>query len=171
MSCSISLTIRTHRASMSTECLMVLQPIRRLKRHIEQREPRKRLAPGRFAVDYDYCSLPPRHSRSSLPVLDTICISSNRCIITTRSFSSATGLPIRWGDVKWRDPLGFQEGSDSVRSWTTQTRSDSSQAANSIRLSIVGHPRWHFGRAFTNVTMYKRVGKSANITQHPGCQW
>ncbi len=47
----------------------------------------------------------------------------------------------------------------------------SSQSANSIRLRSWAIHDGILGQPFTNVTMYKRVGKLANINTAPGCTW
>jgi hypothetical protein len=47
----------------------------------------------------------------------------------------------------------------------------SSQAAESIRLRSWAIHDGILGEPFTNVTMYKSVGKSANIDSAPGCKW
>jgi hypothetical protein len=66
---------------------------------------------------------------------------------------------------------GFQKGGELSGRLDASNPFRSSQATNSIRLrswaihdSILGEP-------FTDVTMYKRVGKSANISTTPGCEW
>lgn len=45
------------------------------------------------------------------------------------------------------------------------------RAMNSIRLRSWAVHDGILGEPFANVTMYKRVGKSANITTTPGCEW
>lgn len=47
----------------------------------------------------------------------------------------------------------------------------SSQAANSIRLRSWAIHDGILGEPFTKVTMYKQVGKSAQISTTPGCDW
>jgi len=47
----------------------------------------------------------------------------------------------------------------------------SSKAANSIRLRSWAIHDGILGEPFTNVTMYKRVGKSADINTSSGCEW
>jgi len=47
----------------------------------------------------------------------------------------------------------------------------SSKAANSIRLRSWAIHDGVLGEPFTNVTMYKRVGVSANINTATGCEW
>ncbi|HJR78655.1 MAG TPA: hypothetical protein VJ821_01205, partial [Anaerolineales bacterium] len=46
-----------------------------------------------------------------------------------------------------------------------------SAAANSIRLRSWAIHDGILGEPFTNVTMYKRVGKSANLDTASGCEW
>ena len=46
-----------------------------------------------------------------------------------------------------------------------------SKASNSIRLRSWAIHDGLLGEPFTNVTMYKRVGISANIKTTPGCEW
>jgi hypothetical protein len=46
-----------------------------------------------------------------------------------------------------------------------------SKAANSIRLRSWAIHDGVLGKPFTNVTMYKHVGKSANINTAAGCEW
>jgi hypothetical protein len=66
---------------------------------------------------------------------------------------------------------GFQEGGELHRRLDGSSPFRSSQAANSIRLrSWAIHDRI-LEEPFTNVTMYKRVGKSAEISTTPGCEW
>jgi len=45
------------------------------------------------------------------------------------------------------------------------------EAAGSIRLRSWAIHDGILGEAFTDVTMYKRVGKSAGISTCPGCEW
>ena len=47
----------------------------------------------------------------------------------------------------------------------------SSAAADSIRLRSWAIHDGILGEPFTNVTMYKQIGKSANISTAPGCEW
>ena len=66
---------------------------------------------------------------------------------------------------------GFQNGGD------LQTQLDGSnlfrqpEAANSIRKRSWAIHDGLLGEPFTNVTMYKRVGKSAGINTTPNCVW
>jgi hypothetical protein len=66
---------------------------------------------------------------------------------------------------------GFQEGGDLCLQLSDSNPFRSSQAANSIRLRSWAIHDGLLGEPFTNVTMYKRVGKSANISTTPGCAW
>ncbi len=64
----------------------------------KQREPRWKTGfTGRFAVDYDYCSLLPRHSRSSSPASVTKCISSNRLYKRNAVIFERYGFAYQWG--------------------------------------------------------------------------
>lgn len=45
------------------------------------------------------------------------------------------------------------------------------EAAHSIRLRSWAIHDGILGEPYTNVTMYKRIGKSANISTTPGCEW
>lgn len=66
---------------------------------------------------------------------------------------------------------GFQEGGDLRRQLDDLNPFRSSRAANSIRLRSWAIHDGILGEPFTNVTMYKRVGKSAEISTTPGCDW
>ena len=66
---------------------------------------------------------------------------------------------------------GFQEAGELRGRLDDSNRFRSSQAANSIRLRSWAIHDGILGEPFTNVTMYKRVGKSANISTTPGCEW
>jgi hypothetical protein len=66
---------------------------------------------------------------------------------------------------------GFQEGGELRRQLNTGNPFRSLQAADSIRLRSWAIHDGILGEPFTNVTMYKRVGKSAGITSAPGCKW
>jgi hypothetical protein len=66
---------------------------------------------------------------------------------------------------------GFQEGGELFRSLDDANPFRSSPAANSIRLRSWAIHDGILGEPFTNVTMYKRIGTSANLTTTPGCQW
>jgi hypothetical protein len=66
---------------------------------------------------------------------------------------------------------GFQTGGELCARLDDSNPFRSSQAANSIRLRSWAIHDGILDEPFTNVTMYKRVGKSANISTTPGCQW
>ncbi|HEX2998154.1 MAG TPA: hypothetical protein VHP14_25240 [Anaerolineales bacterium] len=66
---------------------------------------------------------------------------------------------------------GFQEGGELYQRLDGSTPFRSRAAANSIRLRSWAIHDGILGEPFTNVTMYKQVGKSANITTTPGCDW
>ena len=66
---------------------------------------------------------------------------------------------------------GFQEGGELCQRLNGSNPFRSSQAANSIRLRSWAIHDGILGEPFTNVTMYKRVRKSANISTTPGCEW
>jgi hypothetical protein len=68
---------------------------------------------------------------------------------------------------------GFQEGGELHQRLDASGANPfrSSDAANSIRLRSWAIHDGILGEPFTNVTMYKRVGKSANISTTPGCEW
>src|SRR5512138_3281613 len=65
----------------------------------------------------------------------------------------------------------FQEGGELYQRLDDSTPFRSRAAANSIRLRSWAIHDGILGEPFTNVTMYKQVGKSANITTTPGCDW
>jgi hypothetical protein len=66
---------------------------------------------------------------------------------------------------------GFQEGGELHQRLDDSNPFRSSHAANSIRLRSWAIHDGLLGEPFTNVTMYKRVEKSANISTTPGCEW
>lgn len=66
---------------------------------------------------------------------------------------------------------GFQEGGELSQRLDGSNPFRSSQAANSIRLRSWAIHDGILGEPYTNVTMYKRVGKSAEISTTPGCEW
>jgi len=66
---------------------------------------------------------------------------------------------------------GFQEGCELHQKLDDSNPFQSAQAANSIRLRSWAIHDGILGEPFTNVTMYKRVGKSANISTTLGCDW
>jgi hypothetical protein len=66
---------------------------------------------------------------------------------------------------------GFQEGGELHRRLDGSNPFRSPQAANSIRLRSWAIHDGILGEPYTDVTMYKRVGKSAGISTTPGCDW
>jgi hypothetical protein len=66
---------------------------------------------------------------------------------------------------------GFQEGGELSQKLDNSNLFRVSNAANSIRLRSWAIHDGILGEPFTNVTMYKRVGKSAGINTTPGCAW
>ncbi len=66
---------------------------------------------------------------------------------------------------------GFQKGGELYQRLDNSNPFRSLQAASSIRLRSWAIHDGILGEPFTNVTMYKQVGKSANITTTPGCEW
>jgi hypothetical protein len=66
---------------------------------------------------------------------------------------------------------GFQNGGELHQRLNAENPFRPSQAANSIRLRSWAIHDGILGEAFTNVTMYKQVGKSAGIKTTPGCDW
>lgn len=66
---------------------------------------------------------------------------------------------------------GFQLGGELRQKLDNSTPFRSSHAANSIRLRSWAIHDGILGEPFTNVTMYKSVGKSAGISTTPGCKW
>lgn len=66
---------------------------------------------------------------------------------------------------------GFQQGGELSQKLDDSNPFRLSNAANSIRLRSWAIHDGILGEPFTNVTMYKRVGKSANISTAPGCVW
>jgi len=66
---------------------------------------------------------------------------------------------------------GFAEGGGLQQKLDDSNAFRSRNAANSIRLRSWAIHDGLLGEPFTNVTMYKRVGISANISTTPGCKW
>jgi len=66
---------------------------------------------------------------------------------------------------------GFAEGGVLSQRLDDSKPFRSPKAANSIRLRSWAIHDGILGEPFTNVTMYKRVGISANINTTPGCEW
>jgi hypothetical protein len=67
--------------------------------------------------------------------------------------------------------LEFQEGGQLSERLDGSNPFRSSKAANSIRLRSWAIHDGILGEPFTNVTMYKRAGKSANINTTAGSEW
>jgi len=66
---------------------------------------------------------------------------------------------------------GFQQGGELSQRLDDSNLFRSSKAMNSIRLRSWAIHDGIMGEPFTNVTMYKRVGISANINTTTGCEW
>jgi hypothetical protein len=66
---------------------------------------------------------------------------------------------------------GFHEGGDLYPLLDDSNPFRSSKAGNRIRLRSWAIHDGILGEPFTNVTMYKRVGKMAGINTTPGCEW
>ena len=66
---------------------------------------------------------------------------------------------------------GFQKGRELYQRLDGSTPFRSSGAANSIRLRSWAIHDGILGEPFTDITMYKRVGKSADISTTAGCDW
>ena len=66
---------------------------------------------------------------------------------------------------------GFQSGGDLQAQLTGSNPFRQPEAANSIRKRSWAIHDGILGEPFTNVTMYKRVGKSAGINTTPDCTW
>lgn len=66
---------------------------------------------------------------------------------------------------------GFAEGGALRHQLNGSTPFRTMKAANSIRLRSWAIHDGVLGEPFTNVTMYKRVGTSANINTTEGCTW
>ena len=67
--------------------------------------------------------------------------------------------------------VGFQEGGELRSRLDNSNPFRSSLATNSIRLRSWAIHDGILGEPFTEVTMYKRVAKAANVTTTPGCEW
>jgi len=65
----------------------------------------------------------------------------------------------------------FQEGGQLSQRLDGSNPFRSSKAANSIRLRSWAIHDGILGEPFTNVTMYKRVGQSAELNTTSGCDW
>lgn len=66
---------------------------------------------------------------------------------------------------------GFQAGGNLAALLDGSTPFRQPEAANSIRRRSWAIHDGILGEPFTNVTMYKRLGKHAGITTTPGCEW
>jgi hypothetical protein len=66
---------------------------------------------------------------------------------------------------------GFQPGGEYHQKLNGSTPFRSANAANSIRLRSWAIHDGILGEPFTDVTMYKRVGKIATVSTTPGCAW
>jgi hypothetical protein len=66
---------------------------------------------------------------------------------------------------------GFSAGGDLLNRLDGSNVFRQLAAANNIRLRSWAIHDGLLGEPFTNVTMYKRVGKSAGISTCPGCDW
>jgi len=66
---------------------------------------------------------------------------------------------------------GFREGGELSQKLDGSSPFRSPMAANSIRLRSWAIHDGILGEPFTNVTMYKRVGKSADINTTSGSEW
>ena len=66
---------------------------------------------------------------------------------------------------------GFQPGGELSQKLDDSNPFRSSKAINSIRLRSWAIHDGIMGEPFTNVTMYKRVGISANVSTTSGCKW
>lgn len=66
---------------------------------------------------------------------------------------------------------GFQEGGELHRQLDDSNPFRRKAAANSIRLRSWAIHDGILGEPFTDVTMYKRIAKSADISTTPGCEW
>jgi hypothetical protein len=66
---------------------------------------------------------------------------------------------------------GFQEGGEFYQALGDSNPFRCSAAAHSIRFRSWAIHDGILGEPFTDVTMYKRLGKYANISTTPGCEW
>ena len=66
---------------------------------------------------------------------------------------------------------GFQPGGELSQKLDDANLFRSSKATNSIRLRSWAIHDGIMGEPFTNVTMYKRVGVSGNVSTTSGCKW
>lgn len=70
-----------------------------------------------------------------------------------------------------RIEAGFSDHGDLLKRLNSSTPFREVEAAKSVRLRSWAIHDGILGEPFTNVTMYKRVGKSADISTCPGCAW
>jgi len=70
-----------------------------------------------------------------------------------------------------RIETGFADGGELLNKLDGSTPFRQREAAHSIRLRSWAIHDGTLGEPFTNVTMYKRIGKSAGITTCPSCTW
>lgn len=66
---------------------------------------------------------------------------------------------------------GFQPGGDLYAHLDDSSPFRKPDAANSIRKRSWAIHDGILGEPFTNVTMYKRIGRSAGVSTTPGCEW
>ncbi len=66
---------------------------------------------------------------------------------------------------------GFSEGGEYAPLLNGSNPFRRPEAVNSIRLRSWAIHDGILGEPFTNVTMYKRIGKSAGVNTTPGCNW
>jgi acetoin utilization protein AcuC len=66
---------------------------------------------------------------------------------------------------------GFQEEGEFQQGLDGSNPFRSTSAANSIRLRSWAIHDGILGEPFTDVTMYKRIGKTADVNTTPGCEW
>lgn len=66
---------------------------------------------------------------------------------------------------------GFQPGGDLLARLDGSTPFRQPEAANSIRRRSWAIHDGLLGEPFTDVTMYKRLGKHAGVSTTPGCEW
>lgn len=66
---------------------------------------------------------------------------------------------------------GFAEGGALRQKLDDSSPFRSPAAADSVRLRSWAIHDGILGEPFTNVTMYKQIGKSANVSTAPGCEW
>lgn len=70
-----------------------------------------------------------------------------------------------------RIQAGFAPGGELASRLDASTPFRQPEAANSIRLRSWAIHDGLLGEPFTNVTMYKRIGKSAGVSTTQGCDW